>query len=434
MKFNVSFFRNENGYIYCQIYFGGSKAVFSTHIQVSKNQWHNGNPKGEQAQEIRKKLNHIRTELEKCFDYLKAQNEFSGTKVSPQEVKNLYLKKFQKMEIVKQKSVIEIILECEKYNHELGKTNKRTYKNNLALVERLRTCFEALGKKDIPFEEINIKFLNEVFAWLKKAVFRKGKLYEKEKKNTYLKRYKQLLERGNKYALACEYTSKILPPFGNFTDDSEITPYLSENELERIIQLDLQHCPDLEQVRDVFVFSVFTTLNFADMKNFDAQKHIVEVGNEKMIIIPRQKTKNLQQIPVFPIVWEILQKYDFKLPLTYPQDHNRKLKLIAKLAGINTDLKNIQNRSARTTGATYYRNKGIEFQYISKVLGHSRTSTTEKHYARLESNSILRAFKVLNSNQKTGIQENEADLLNSRLLSTLEKISFYIENLSNKQQ
>lgn len=412
MKLNISFFRHENGFIYCQIYFGGNKATFTTHIHTNKNQWHKGKPKGEQSQTISKKLNHIRTELEKCFDYLKAQSEFSGLPISPQEVKDLYLKKYQKFEVMKPKSVIEVLIEMEKHNHELGKTNKRTYQNNLKLIERLKVCFEALGKKEIIFEEINIKFLNDVFAWLKKAIFRKGKLYEKEKKNTYLRRYKHILERGNKYALACEYTNKVLPPYGNFADDSEITPYLTENELQRIIELDLQHYKELEQVRDVFVFSVFTTLNFADLKNFDVSKHITEIENEKMIIIPRQKTKNLQRIPVLPIVWEILEKYNFKLPLTYAQDHNKKLKLIAKLAGINTDLKNLQNRSARTTGASYFWNKGIDLQFISKVLGHTRTEITERHYARLNEKSIIREFKPLINLQSTKEPEHQKELIN----------------------
>lgn len=423
-KCNISFTRNKNGFLYCQVYFGGTKAVFSTGIKVSPNEW-NGKPKGKRAKELQRKMNNIALDIQRDYEYLKTKSEYEGTFVSPKELKDFYLNKMA-FTIQKTMKVIDVMIECERHRNNLGQTNTKTYQNNLGLVYRLKICFEALNKPILTFEEIDMDFLTKVFDWLKKSVFRKGILYEKEKRNTYLKRYKQLLERANKYAINCKYTKVIIPNFGKFTDDSRQTPYLTKEELHRIETLDLQYCPELERVRDVFLFGVYTTLNPVDISAFDPKKHL-HLKNQ-VIIIERSKTKNKQVIPILPKVSELLQKYNFKIPLGNLQYHNKHLKTIAKLAGIDTNIKNIQNRSARTTGATYYVNEGVNPFDVSEVLGHTNINITKKHYLHKSPEAIVNSVK-----SKLFIEPQKKDK-NEEIVDKLKEILQAIQQKSPQKE
>ena len=78
-------------------------------------------------------------------------------------------------------------------------------------------------------------------------------------------------------------------------------------------------------VRDAFIFAAFTGLAFIDVQQL-APEHIVEDSNGNLWIRkPRQKTKNMCNIPLLDIPLEILRKYA-KHPAC--QKKNRKSKRI----------------------------------------------------------------------------------------------------------
>ena len=64
-----------------------------------------------------------------------------------------------------------------------------------------------------------------------------------------------------------------------------------------------------ELVRDVFIFAAFTGLAFIDVQQLTPE-HIVRDNNGNLWIRkPRQKTKNMCNIPLLDIPQEILRKY-----------------------------------------------------------------------------------------------------------------------------
>lgn len=97
-------------------------------------------------------------------------------------------------------------------------------------------------------------------------------------------------------------------------------------------------------VRDVFIFAAFTGLAFIDVQQL-APEHIVEDSNGNLWIRkPRQKTKNMCNIPLLDIPLEILRKYakhpacqkkNCLLPVPCNQKMNSYLKEIADLCLIN---------------------------------------------------------------------------------------------------
>ncbi len=100
------------------------------------------------------------------------------------------------------------------------------------------------------------------------------------------------------------------------------------------------------------------------------------------------------KIPILPKAWAIMEKYktikevDFTtniLPISSNQKTNAYLKEIAKTCGIN---KSITFHVARHTFATTVMlSNGVPIETVSKLLGHTKLSTTQI-YARVVESKI----------------------------------------------
>lgn len=131
--------------------------------------------------------------------------------------------------------------------------------------------------------------------------------------------------------------------------------FLTWEELMTIYNYDFSDRPALEQVRDVFCFSCFTSLRFSDVKNLK-RSNIVDDN----INITTKKTSTTLTIELNKYSRSILEKYkDFKLPddLALPvisgQRTNEHLKTIAQLCRINSSV----------VITTYKGNKRIDTEY-----------------------------------------------------------------------
>ena len=145
------------------------------------------------------------------------------------------------------------------------------------------------------------------------------------------------------------------------------------------------------------------------------------IDGRPWIISERHKTKKGFKVPLLEIPLMILKKYENEkihgklLPVTSNQKINTYLKEIADLCDIK---QNLTFHLARHTFATLGLSKGIPITTISKMLGHSKVSTTEI-YARLipqkisedmtmfskKINGMVNEFKSNNSDTKQ-FQEN----------------------------
>ena len=95
----------------------------------------------------------------------------------------------------------------------------------------------------------------------------------------------------------------------------------------------------VDQVRDIFVFCIFTGLAFSDVKELSSE-HLVRDNNGKLWIRKsRQKTKVMCNIPILPVASAILDKYKDAaectgklLPVLCNQRMNNYLKKLLKYA------------------------------------------------------------------------------------------------------
>ena len=99
----------------------------------------------------------------------------------------------------------------------------------------------------------------------------------------------------------------------------------------------------------------------------------------------RTKTGVIYIIPLSSTAIEILERYDYSLPIISNQRYNSYLQEIAEICGIG---KNLTSHIARHTAATLLLNSGISIDVVAKILGHSNTKMTQ-HYAKLLDKTVI---------------------------------------------
>lgn len=87
------------------------------------------------------------------------------------------------------------------------------------------------------------------------------------------------------------------------------SPPLSSCELRRIYQLELSHLPDLDQIKDIFLFMVYTGLSIIDIHSLSSEDIRETNGGRLMLDDKREKSKSqVRQIIIRPAE-TIIKKY-----------------------------------------------------------------------------------------------------------------------------
>jgi site-specific recombinase XerD len=178
--------------------------------------------------------------------------------------------------------------------------------------------------------------------------------------------------------------------------------FLSSGELSAIENLAFKK-EKLDRARDLFVFSCYTGLSYIDLSNLSPSNICVGIDGERWIKTFRQKTDTPVNVPLLPKALTILEKYFNNpalirqkrlLPYLCNQKVNTYLKEIATLCGIN---KYLSFHIARHTFATTVTlNNGIPLETVSRMLGHTKLSTTQIYVHVLEK-KISEDMKLLRS-------------------------------------
>lgn len=264
----------------------------------------------------------------------------------------------------------------------------------LITVRRYESCRRYLtelirqryGKEDLPLAEVNGELVRAFAFYLKT---------EKGCQQNTVIRYMKCLKKITNLARANDWMAKD-PFLGiRFHEKEVVREFLTMDELQTIYRKEFP-LERLTLVRDVFIFAAFTGMAFIDVQQL-APEHIVRDNNGNLWIRkPRQKTKNMCNIPLLDIPQEILRKYadhptcrkkGVLLPVPCNQKMNSYLKEIADICMIR---KNLTTHCARHSYATSVcLANGVSLENVAKMLGHSNIKMTQ-HYARVLDSSILR--------------------------------------------
>ncbi|MEO7486310.1 MAG: site-specific integrase [Ferruginibacter sp.] len=261
--------------------------------------------------------------------------------------------------------------------HEYSKTTLTRYETSLKhtrsfLISRYKVA-------DIDITTLSYEFITEYEFWLKAV--------HKCNHNTTIK----YLSNFRKIIFRCLRNGWLVKdPFAGFSMvKKEVDRVaLTETELQKIAAVQLT-AERLSLVRDIFLFSCYTGLAYADVKKLKRSEVATGIDGEKWIFIKRQKTDALSRIPLLAPAAEMLNRYvadpqcllkDRLLPILSNQKMNAYLKEIADLCGIS---KSLTYHIARHTFATTVTlSNGVPIETVAKMLGHRNLKTTQ-HYAKI---------------------------------------------------
>nr|WP_262906567.1 site-specific integrase [Bacteroides uniformis] len=179
-------------------------------------------------------------------------------------------------------------------------------------------------------------------------------------------------------------------PFAQYRINQNIKErqYLTENEIKAVMTHEFTD-KKLAYIRDLFVFASFTALSFVDIKELTTDD-IVEINGEKWILSKRYKTKVNFQVKLLDIPLQIIKRYERfqENKLVFPNLNYwsicKPLKTMIKECGIT---KEISFHSSRHGFATLALSKGVPIETVSRVLGHTNITTTQK-YAKITTEKI----------------------------------------------
>ncbi len=381
MKYQLLFFPRKGkmkvGTRTCPLYL----RISSTgRIEVSLNKWINPdkwNPKSQRLvgntpeakainefiKEVEVKLHNIHTSLLKKGDLINAE----------------VLKAHLLGKTGKQKTVQEAFdyhLKYNEKNYSVATSKKYGYcKDHLK-----NYIWKSYNTTDIFLLMVDLPFIKEFQLYLSEQcqfVNETGKMVRKAANDhnstlKYLKMFKTVISN------AVAYKWIDADPFALFKEKFKAVEqeYLDESELREIIEKEIS-TDRLKLVRDLFVFSCFTGLAYADLKKLSKEHIVIGIDGKRWINIKRTKTDTVCKIPLLGDAENILKRYSSHpdcvntgklLPVCSNQKLNAYLKEIADLSGIT---KNLTCHVARRTFTTVAIDNGVPAETIIKIIGHS---------------------------------------------------------------
>lgn len=192
--------------------------------------------------------------------------------------------------------------------------------------------------------------------------------------------------------------------------------YLTESELTTIEEK-VFGIERLDFTKDLFIFSCYTGLAYIDVMKLTPDKVNIGIDKQYWITTKREKTSTPVRIPILPKAWEIIRKYEDHprviskgtlLPYISNQKLNSYLKEVADVCKIP---KNLTFHLARHTFATTVTLlNGVPIETVSKMLGHTKITTTQI-YAKVVEQKVSQ--DMLKLQEKLAASELKKKTVNS---------------------
>ena len=172
--------------------------------------------------------------------------------------------------------------------------------------------------------------------------------------------------------------------------ERENVEYLNEEEMRKFEAMVLPTGSPLDIAHDLFIFQAYTGLPYSDMQAFDINDYKWD-GTKWNSIGNRIKTGVPYVSSILPPALHVLEKYNFEIPKMNNSDYNKQLKALQTMAGIKTRL---HSHLARHTFATMMLRNGVKIENLSKMLGHTNITQTQR-YAKVLAQSVQDEYDMI---------------------------------------
>ena len=169
----------------------------------------------------------------------------------------------------------------------------------------------------------------------------------------------------------------------------ETTEYLTEDQMQKILDIEPVQGSQVDMARDLFIFQMYTGLAYVDTQRFDATQYR-EVGGKWKFIGERVKTGVPYVSMLLPPVVEVLKKYDWHVPIMNNQKYNQLLKAIGMVIGIER----LHSHMGRHTFGTWMLSNGAKIENVSRMMGHTNITQTQR-YAKVLAKDVYEDFDMV---------------------------------------
>lgn len=366
--------KNNQSNIYARITVNGQRVNLSLKHKISVDSWDAKSQKlkgnGRTSREVNHFLDCVKSDLVQCYRELKTESRI----LTPQLIKARFLGEDKKVH-----SLRDII----KYHNE--KMASKLCSKTLCHYRTSQKYVLAFVNQEYQASDTYLRDLDYAFVLGFEGFLRsyQPKHYQGKIGNNAVMKHIQRLRKMVTLAYQIEWIER--DPFVKFK------PKLEKTEREFLTDIELKSIESykpavkrLDVVKDLFVFSCYTGISYADIMKLTLDNIVIGIDGNNWIMDNRNKTGTPFKIPLLSKVERLIAKYadhprtTFSgklLPSLSNQRLNSYLKEIADVCGIK---KNLTFHMARHTFATTITlSNGVPMETVSKLLGHTKLATTQ---------------------------------------------------------
>lgn len=369
-----------------RISIGRTMAQFSAKLEADVSKWNakagRMDGKSHHALDVNRKIDKINLSINRHYKDLQQNNG----RVTAEEVKNA----FQGIASVQETLLKMFAGYNEAYSKRVGidreKSSYRKYR------DAYRHLSEFLLKKyrvqDMSFKQLNFAFIEAYDFHLRVEL--------KMKPNTvlnYIVPFRKIVRIAvNKGYIPADPFAQYKPERGK-----SIHRYLTIEELKKIMSTNF-HAYFRNLTRDLFIFSAFTGMAYADIKKLTVKELVTTDDGNLWIISARKKTGTVSRIRLLDVAVRIIKKYEKErtdnkvFPLLKYTTADINLKRIAEICGIERSVSFHQGRHSFASSVCL--SQGVPIETVSRMLGHRDIHTTQI-YATVSTQKITNDMQKL---------------------------------------
>ena len=371
----------------CQLYFvitgSGQRSKIFSGIKINPKNWDGQSIKSRESNADLK--NSILQAKFSTLNRIIAEASIRMIEVTPEEIKQAFIDKTTKDAPVENKTLGGKTLFI-KFLDEYEASYKSIHKfNTIRGIKQVRDRIIEFDQ-NVTLEDINHSWLVKYCAHLVDLDYEDSTI-----KDRHLKLIKSACNEAIRNGITVSdqvdkfrWTAQRKQPF-----------FATWEEVEKIYQIKDFAMPIMEKIRDLFIISCYTGLRESDMKMITPDA-IYTQGSQKMLRIKMVKTGYEYSIPLAKEVLTILAKYNYSSPKVSQQKYNQLIKKVAQIVVTGTGFKNkssgnkrktesvnrcdlFTTHTGRRTFGRRFLDKGGSLVVLSKIFGHSDTSTTLRY-------------------------------------------------------
>ena len=384
--------------IYVRITVNGKRAEISLKRDISVTQWDarakRAKPRTHGANSINAYLDDIYSSLLACHKQLTSEFKL----ITAHNIKARFLGEDEQ-----HKTLMELV---DYHNKNMPYTIKSGTLKNYFTTEKYLKMFlkKKMKANDIYLKGLSYSFIINFEQFLRNTPsINSSQPLNNNGVMKHLERFKKLLN----LAMDLEWIEKN--PFSRFKlkFSKYERAFLSKSELE-ILELGVLKQEAHIRTRDVFVFACYTGLSYIDVKLLTKDNVVKGIDGDQWIFTSREKTDKPVKVPLLDKALDIISKYDGTLADSLlPVYSNQKVNAYLKEIALELEIqKKLTFHSARHTFATTVTlSNGVPIETVSKLLGHTKLSTTQVYARVMEQklSSDIRDLKDKLNNSKPNL-------------------------------